>query len=167
VANYFIGNDPSKWQANVPTYGSVLYRDLYPGIDLRYSPSLDVPRNPLIPRRSPSEKIPVRTIRPGRCPYPLEQPLFGKRGSFWTISGMVIISFCQKSGEFGKNGTMRRFPGPVRALIGLFPSWKKIRANTRNWEANVPIWPAIAQDQQGGAVLGPPVIGVFGDPVNR
>jgi hypothetical protein len=37
VANYFIGNDPSRWHANVPTYGSVLYRDLYPGIDLRYT----------------------------------------------------------------------------------------------------------------------------------
>jgi hypothetical protein len=37
VANYFIGNDPSKWQTNVPTYGSVVYRGLYPGIDLRYT----------------------------------------------------------------------------------------------------------------------------------
>jgi hypothetical protein len=36
VANYFTGNDPSRWQSNVPTYGSVLYRNLYPGIDLRY-----------------------------------------------------------------------------------------------------------------------------------
>jgi hypothetical protein len=35
-ANYFIGNDPSKWQTNVPTYGKVHYQDLYPGIDLIY-----------------------------------------------------------------------------------------------------------------------------------
>ncbi len=34
--NYFIGNDPAQWQTNVPTYGEVVYRDLYPGIDLRY-----------------------------------------------------------------------------------------------------------------------------------
>jgi hypothetical protein len=26
VANYFIGNDPSQWRSNVPTYGSVVYR---------------------------------------------------------------------------------------------------------------------------------------------
>ncbi len=36
-ANYFIGNDPAKWQTNVPTYGEVVYHELYPGIDLRYA----------------------------------------------------------------------------------------------------------------------------------
>jgi len=33
-SNYFIGNDPSKWRTNVPTYGKVEYRDVYPGINL-------------------------------------------------------------------------------------------------------------------------------------
>jgi hypothetical protein len=35
-ANYFIGHEPAKWRANVPTYARVHYRDLYPGIDLVY-----------------------------------------------------------------------------------------------------------------------------------
>ncbi len=34
--NYFIGNDPTKWRTNVPTYGKVQYNDVYPGIDLIY-----------------------------------------------------------------------------------------------------------------------------------
>jgi len=34
--NYFIGNDPTKWRANLPTYAKVRYDDLYPGIDLVY-----------------------------------------------------------------------------------------------------------------------------------
>jgi hypothetical protein len=34
--NYFIGNDPTKWHANVPTYAKVHYQNLYPGIDLVY-----------------------------------------------------------------------------------------------------------------------------------
>jgi hypothetical protein len=34
--NYFVGNDPRKWRTNIATYGKVLYRDLYPGIDLVY-----------------------------------------------------------------------------------------------------------------------------------
>ena len=35
-ANYFIGNDRSKWLTNVPTYGQVRYKNVYPGIDLVY-----------------------------------------------------------------------------------------------------------------------------------
>jgi hypothetical protein len=35
-ANYFTGDDPSKWQKNVPMYDKVRFRDLYPGIDLVY-----------------------------------------------------------------------------------------------------------------------------------
>jgi hypothetical protein len=34
--NYFIGNDPAKWQMNVPTFGRVRYKNVYPGIDLIY-----------------------------------------------------------------------------------------------------------------------------------
>ncbi len=35
-ANYFTGNDPSKWQRNVPMYGKVRLQGVYPGIDLVY-----------------------------------------------------------------------------------------------------------------------------------
>jgi len=34
--NYFIGQDPNKWRRNVPTYGKIRYRNVYPGIDLVY-----------------------------------------------------------------------------------------------------------------------------------
>jgi len=34
--NYFIGSDPTQWRTNVPTYGRVRYRGVYPGIDLVY-----------------------------------------------------------------------------------------------------------------------------------
>ena len=36
VANYFIGNDPGAWQTGVPTFASVRYAGVYPGIDLVY-----------------------------------------------------------------------------------------------------------------------------------
>jgi hypothetical protein len=32
--NYLRGSDSAKWRTNVPTYGEVVYRDLWPGIDL-------------------------------------------------------------------------------------------------------------------------------------
>ncbi|MDO8335555.1 MAG: hypothetical protein Q7T74_02090, partial [Candidatus Saccharibacteria bacterium] len=34
--NYFIGNDQSKWHSDVPNYKSLLAKNVYPGIDLRY-----------------------------------------------------------------------------------------------------------------------------------
>lgn len=34
--NYFIGNDKSKWAANCKIYKGVVYKNMYPGIDVRY-----------------------------------------------------------------------------------------------------------------------------------
>ena len=34
--NYFIGNVPSKWRTNVPTFARVNYENVYPGVDLVY-----------------------------------------------------------------------------------------------------------------------------------
>ncbi|MBF0338966.1 MAG: SBBP repeat-containing protein, partial [Nitrospirae bacterium] len=34
--NYFIGNDSAKWKTDVPTYRSILYRNVYDGIDVRF-----------------------------------------------------------------------------------------------------------------------------------
>ena len=35
-ANYFIGNDSTKWANHVKTFGALLYKEIYPGIDVRY-----------------------------------------------------------------------------------------------------------------------------------
>ena len=35
VYNFVLGNDPAGWHSDVPSYSSVLYRDLYDGIDVR------------------------------------------------------------------------------------------------------------------------------------
>jgi hypothetical protein len=39
--NYFIGKDPQKWRPNVPTFASVRYSDVYPGIDMVYRVATD------------------------------------------------------------------------------------------------------------------------------
>jgi hypothetical protein len=36
TVNYFLGNDPARWRTGVPTFSAVRYREVYPGIDLRY-----------------------------------------------------------------------------------------------------------------------------------
>lgn len=35
-SNFLRGNDPSRWRTNVPTYRSVLYREVFPGVDVRF-----------------------------------------------------------------------------------------------------------------------------------
>ena len=34
--NYFLGKDPATWKTNIPTYRSVVYREAYPGVDLKF-----------------------------------------------------------------------------------------------------------------------------------
>jgi hypothetical protein len=36
TSNYFIGNDPARWQRDLPNYGKVKYSAVYPGIDQIY-----------------------------------------------------------------------------------------------------------------------------------
>jgi hypothetical protein len=36
TVNYLLGSDPAKWHTGLPTFGEVIYRDLWPGIDLAF-----------------------------------------------------------------------------------------------------------------------------------
>jgi len=36
IVNYFVGDDPAQWRANIPTFGGVEYQGVYQGIDLVY-----------------------------------------------------------------------------------------------------------------------------------
>ena len=40
-ANFFLGQDPHEWHTGVPTFQKILYRNLYPGIDLTYGGTKD------------------------------------------------------------------------------------------------------------------------------
>jgi hypothetical protein len=35
VFNYLHGNNPAGWHTSVPSYGEIVYRDLWPAIDLK------------------------------------------------------------------------------------------------------------------------------------
>ena len=43
AVNYLIGSDPDQWRTNLPTYAKIIYRELYPGIDLHYTSPNDSP----------------------------------------------------------------------------------------------------------------------------
>jgi len=48
VNNYFIGNDPDRWATGVRCFGSVVYEDIWDGIDLKYYFSANGPKYDLI-----------------------------------------------------------------------------------------------------------------------
>jgi hypothetical protein len=35
--NYFLGNDPAMWRTDVPNYKAITLKDIYPGIDVKYT----------------------------------------------------------------------------------------------------------------------------------
>ena len=35
--SYLLGDDPSRWHTDLPTYGEITYKSLYPGVDLTYA----------------------------------------------------------------------------------------------------------------------------------
>ena len=37
TVNYLIGNEPALWRTNIPTFGELVYPQVYPGIDLAYT----------------------------------------------------------------------------------------------------------------------------------
>jgi PKD repeat protein len=55
--SFFLGNDSTKWQSDVPTYRSIEYQQLYPGVDLRYNGTLGVLKREFVvaPGASPDQ----------------------------------------------------------------------------------------------------------------
>jgi hypothetical protein len=56
-SNYFIGNDPKKWRTNIPTFARVLYRDVYPGVDVVFYGNQRTLENDLIVAPGANPKV--------------------------------------------------------------------------------------------------------------
>ena len=74
--NYLLGNDPAKWHTGLRTYERVVYRDLWPGVDMVFRAAerhaeVRVPRPPRRPRQRDQARLPRREAalaRPARRP---------------------------------------------------------------------------------------------------
>lgn len=56
--NYFVGKDPAHWASAVHGYNGVMYRGLYPGIDLKvYSREIDIKYDFIVAPHADPEKI--------------------------------------------------------------------------------------------------------------
>jgi hypothetical protein len=78
-ANYLIGDNPSNWQTDVPLFGRVIYKDLYPGIDMLYSSST---------RRLKSEFV----VAPGADPSRIQIAYTGLASIRIDDAGALIFS---------------------------------------------------------------------------
>ena len=63
--NYLLGNDPAKWHTGLRTYERVVYRNLWPGMDMVFrgtegQAEVRVPRPPRSPRRRHQARLPRR-----------------------------------------------------------------------------------------------------------
>jgi hypothetical protein len=77
--SYFIGNDPKKWRTDIPTYGAVLYREAYPGIDLKFYGS---------GRQLEYDII----VRPGADPTRVQFQYRGAKGLRLTPEGDLLLT---------------------------------------------------------------------------
>jgi hypothetical protein len=79
TANYFLGNDPSKWRKNVPRYARVSYQDVYPGVDMAFHGAQ---------RQLEFDFL----VAPGANPQPIGFDFTGARNVKTDGSGNLVIS---------------------------------------------------------------------------
>jgi len=88
VINYFRGK-PENWKTSIPSYRGVLYRDLWPGIDLQYGASVDRLKYTF-------------TVRPGTAVDKINLAYSGATGLQVTDTGTLLITTPLESLEDGK-----------------------------------------------------------------
>jgi hypothetical protein len=78
-SNYFVGNDPSKWHADVPHYARVSYQDVYPGVTVAFHGAQ---------RQTEFDFV----VAPGANPAPIGFHFTGAQGIKTDDSGNLVIS---------------------------------------------------------------------------
>jgi photosystem II stability/assembly factor-like uncharacterized protein len=101
--NYYFGNDPARWRADIPTFERVEYRRVYPGIDLAYYGNQ---------RRLEYDFI----VAPGADPSSIRLAVDGARKLSLTGTGSLLIDTENGAVEFRKPATYQEIGGRRRAV---------------------------------------------------
>jgi hypothetical protein len=107
TANYFIGNDPSKWHGGVPTFGKVKYAGVYSGIDLVYYGNQ---------RQLEYDFI----VAPGASPKPIKLQFAGANKLDLTPDGDLTISAANGEIAFHKHVVYQVKDGLRQPIDGQF-----------------------------------------------
>ncbi len=79
TANYFLGNDPSKWRSGVARYAHVSYQNVYPGVNMAFHGAQ---------RELEFDFV----LAPGANPAPIGFQVTGNQGVKTDASGNLILS---------------------------------------------------------------------------
>jgi hypothetical protein len=103
-SNYFLGNDPSKWHAEVPHFARVSYQDVYPGVNLAFHGAQ---------RQTEFDFV----VAPGANPAPIAFHFTGAQGIKTDDSGNLIISSAAGNVQLHKPVAYQEQNG-ARQLVG-------------------------------------------------
>jgi hypothetical protein len=107
TANYFIGNDPTKWRTGAPTYAKVRYTRIYPGVNLVYYGNQQQLEYDFI-------------IAPGADPKPIRLHFVGAKALRVDKGGNLIIAAPNGDVSLRKPSIYQDFGGERRQVKGQF-----------------------------------------------
>jgi gliding motility-associated-like protein len=116
--NFFLGNDPSRWAAGVPSFTQVIYKNIYPGIDLKlYTQHATLKYDFIVSPKADASKIKLRYE--GADQIQLQEGFLQIRTSVNTVTETKPYSYQPVSGieqeipaEFKLQGNILQFSFP-------------------------------------------------------
>lgn len=115
TSHYFLGNRPEAWRANVPHYGRVVYRDVYPGIDLAYYGNQQQLEYDFV-------------ISPGGDPSIIRLVFGGADGIELDASGGLVLRLAGGEVHFNAPIMYQEFDGEKRRIAGGYVLHKEAGA---------------------------------------
>jgi uncharacterized protein (TIGR03437 family) len=113
-SNYFLGNDPAKWQRHVPHYGKVKFKEVYNGIDLVYhSPVTGAPD----PQRTIEYDF---VVSPGIDPSVIELSFEGVEKVSMDDQGGLLLATAAGAMRHRKPTIYQEISGEHRDVSGAF-----------------------------------------------
>jgi hypothetical protein len=107
TANYFIGNDPARWNTAVPTFGKVRFAAVYSGVDLVYYGNQ---------RQLEYDFV----VAPGASPAPIRLHFEGAKSLHLDAQGNLVIAAENGDVAFHKPVVYQTVDGRRRSIAGAF-----------------------------------------------
>jgi hypothetical protein len=115
--NYFIGNDPARWQTDLPTFARVRYKQVYPGIDLvYYGTQSSANQGTGNPRQLEYDFI----VAPGASASAIRLAFTGEKNLRISSNGDLVLKASQGSATFRKPVIYQEKDGRRELVEGSF-----------------------------------------------